>query len=162
MRLYVESSNRLVSYDLPDIIDENVLFKYKKIYLNIVAENGSWYLVNDNTVSVNSEPKVELRPYCSYQLAIKNNKELIYLHVVPKIEENHRYVSFNGINSISIGNDMNSDISLSSNLISVFEATIVYKDNHWYILDSNAEDNFRVYVNHQRVINKKFVLIFGC
>ena len=155
MRLYVENSNRLVSYDLPDIIDENVLFKYKKIYLNIVAENGSWYLVNDNTVSVNSEPKVELRPYCSYQLAIKNNKELIYLHVVPKIEENHRYVSFNGINSISIGNDMNSDISLSSNLISVFEATIVYKDSHWYILDSNAEDNFRVYVNHQRVINKK-------
>ena len=40
MRLYIESTNRLVSYDLPEIIDENVLFKYDKVYLNIVSENG--------------------------------------------------------------------------------------------------------------------------
>ena len=75
--------------------------------------------------------------------------------MAPKVEDNHRFVCFNGVGTISIGNDMNSDISLSSNLISVFEASIVFKDNNWYILDSNAEDNFRIFVNHQRVINRK-------
>lgn len=155
MRLYIESSNRLVSYDLPEIIDENVLFKYDKVYLNIVSENGSWFLKNDSSVCVNNEDKVKLNPYSSFPLKIKNENDLLYLHVVPIIEENQKYVAFNGLSTISIGNDTNCDISLSSNLISAFEASLTFKDNSWYIFDSNAEDNFRIYVNQQRVINKR-------
>ena len=155
MRLYIESTNRLVSYDLPEIIDENVLFKYDKVYLNIVSENGSWFLKNDSSVCVNNEEKVELNPYSSFPLKIKNKNDLLYLHVVPIIEENQKYVAFNGLSTISIGNDTNCDISLSSNLISASEASLTFKDNSWYIFDSNDEDNFRIYVNQQRVINKR-------
>ena len=77
------------------------------------------------------------------------------MHVVPIIEENQKYVAFNGLSTISIGNDTNCDISLSSNLISASEASLTFKDNSWYIFDSNDEDNFRIYVNQQRVINKR-------
>ena len=75
--------------------------------------------------------------------------------MAPTIEENQKYIAFNGLSAISIGNDTNCDISLSSNLISSFEASLSLKDNNWYIFDSNAEDNFRIYVNQQRVVNRR-------
>ncbi len=162
MKVFLIDNNKIIKYMLPLRVDESYLINYnsstiKDCMITFIGEKDSWYLKSNGTVNIlenNQEvDNILVEPYKKYTLKIVGKSSPIELYFLP-VRETLFKLDFDSLDNFSVGSSETCHICYNSKDLTSVEAMLKKIGEDWIISCVNDE-NFKVYINNNRVTLKK-------
>ena len=162
MKVFLIDNNKIIKYMLPLRVDESYLINYnsstiKDCMITFIGEKDSWYLKSNGTVNIlenNQEvDNILVEPYKKYTLKIVGKSSPIELYFLP-VRETLFKLDFETLDNFSVGSSETCHICYNSKDLTSVEAMLKKIGEDWIISCVNDE-NFKVYINNNRVTLKK-------
>lgn len=183
MKLLLQEKNKLITYNLPNIIEGSFnIYNSKKVnIINIEAINGKWNLVsnvetkiiknvdnNNNELlsNINQIEKLELNNFESVNILETISNEMYKIFVLPTYDNTfiQYVVDYNEIKTLTFGNDKNQMIVCNIPTFSKKQIEITHENNILYI--KNLNTNVPMFINNileteSQIYNGDMIFIDG-
>lgn len=163
MKLYLADEEKINTFNLPEKVEESFLFSYTpnftniEVFLNISSSDNNWHLKrNDDIQFGENVSDVLLEKYKHYKFKIKGNPHEFYLYTYDNYNNNYRDYSYNGMDTITIGNDPSNTIVYGDELAIASQVVISIREGFAYIT-CNEESKANLYINKRRITKEKLL-----
>lgn len=166
MKIFILDKHKITKFNLPEKIEDSFLIPYKvknkkqEHFVTIESENGNWYLKSNGNVNVLSNQMIAskqqllLDKYTNHSLKILGFEDQVVLFSMPSNDKEVYKLGIGSLKNISIGSSIKANISYSHELMDEIHCEIKFINDGWYITTSK-NDQFRTYLNYNRVITSK-------
>lgn len=97
---------------------------------------------------------IDSKKYSFFPLKVVGSTDEVLLFAMPSVSNDAYKLEFINLNSISIGKSSKCNICYNNDLTDEIHAEIKKIENDWYIT-SSKNDNYRTYLNYERVMTAK-------
>ena len=164
MIIYIIKNGKIESFVLPSTINGSYwLFDVdknneKRSLVSVTSSNNEWQInsnsdvkICDKAMSKSFVEKEILTPNSFYRIYIAETKEFIVLYSCLRYDDSYNPYEIKNSSSITIGKAAGNGINYNFPIFRDIEATLIYKDNYWYI--QSAHEASQVYLNKELIFS---------